>query len=67
MRSFSTRLALAFSAMLIGTMALTDMLLHDWPSIDWVAEHNPVIITNRVLSNNIFEQKRRTRLITPLP
>jgi len=47
--------------------ALTDMLLHDWPSIDWVAEHNPVIITNRVLSNNIFEQKRRTRLITPLP
>ncbi len=47
--------------------ALTDMLLHDWPSMDWVAEHNPVIITNRVLSNNIFEQKRRTRLITPLP
>jgi len=39
--------------------ALEDMLLHDWPLMDNVAEMHPEILTNRVLSNNIFEQKRR--------
>ena len=39
--------------------ALEDMLLHDWPLMDNVAELHPEILTNRVLSNNIFKQKRR--------
>ena len=39
--------------------ALEDMLLHDWPLMDNVTEMHPEILTNRVLSNNIFKQKRR--------
>ncbi len=36
---------------------LEDMLLHAWPIRENVDE---TILTNRVLSNNVFEQKRRT-------
>ena len=36
---------------------LEDMLLHAWPLL---AEVDSVILTNRLLSNNVFEQKRRT-------
>ena len=36
---------------------LEDMLLHAWPLRE---EVDNVILTNRVLSNNVFEQKRRT-------
>ena len=43
--------------------ALEDMLLHDWPVMDVVAESHPEILTNRVLSNNIFEQKRRKDIL----
>ncbi|MCK5852082.1 hypothetical protein KAH27_03545 [bacterium] len=43
--------------------ALEDMLLHDWPLMDNVAEMHPEILTNRVLSNNIFEQKRRKDIL----
>lgn len=46
---------------------LADMLLHEWPSFDWVATHHPLIITNRPLSNNIFEHKRRVLNLTPNP
>ncbi|RLD46725.1 MAG: hypothetical protein DRI94_14520, partial [Bacteroidetes bacterium] len=42
--------------------ALEDMLLHDWPLMENVAEMHPEILTNRVLSNNIFKQKRRNIL-----
>ncbi len=47
--------------------ALADCLLHDWPSLDAVAEAHPEILTNRALSNNIFEQVRRTMLNPPQP
>ena len=43
--------------------ALEDMLLHDWPLMDNVAEMHPEILTNRTLSNNIFEQKRRKDIL----
>ena len=36
---------------------LEDLLLHAWPLMEDV---DVVILTNRVLSNNIYEQKRRT-------
>ena len=42
--------------------ALEDMLLHDWPLMENVAEMHPEILTNRTLSNNIFKQKRRNIL-----
>lgn len=36
--------------------SLKEMLLHAWPMIEDV---DPVILTNRVLSNNIFKHKKR--------
>ncbi|MCX7005259.1 MAG: hypothetical protein NTV22_18580 [bacterium] len=42
-----------------NSAALTDMLLHGWPSMDEVAQCQPEILTNRPLSNNIFPQRRR--------
>jgi hypothetical protein len=39
--------------------ALTDLLLHDWPSLEDVAMAAPVVLTNRPLSNNVFPQRRR--------
>jgi hypothetical protein len=38
---------------------LTDMLLHEWPSLDTVALETPIVMTNRPLSNNVFPQQRR--------
>ena len=38
---------------------LEDMLLHSWPPIE---EVDAVILTNRILSNNVFKKKRRTNV-----
>ena len=38
---------------------LADMLLHEWPSMEYVQKHYATVLTNRALSNNIFEQRRR--------
>jgi len=37
--------------------ACEDMLLHAWPMVEDI---DPVLLTNRFLSNNIFEHKKRT-------
>jgi tetratricopeptide (TPR) repeat protein len=41
---------------------LADMLMHDWPGVE---EVSPVLITNRLLSNNILPQRRRTDISLP--
>ena len=38
---------------------LVEMLLHAWPPIEEVDEE---ILTNRILSNNVFKKKRRTNI-----
>lgn len=41
---------------------LADMLMHEWPTVE---EVSPVLITNRLLSNNILPQRRRTDIPRP--
>ena len=61
----ATRAALLGPDAATNDPALVDMLLHEWPAFEWVAEHHPAVVTNRELSNNIFHPTRRTGILAP--